>query len=208
MDSGGIRVFRLSVWCTIGSNKFNVLCKDLPAVPQCSAELHAHRAARLPALLRPRLLHHRARAGAGEHRGIRADARGSVRGVAAAGFPRPLGYGPVGGARRPADADAGSWWTGTGRPGAGIPSPEPASRRATPGDTEGGNRAAGSPRPECGTAEEPQSKPPGSESRAETVSVRSPRAHPSAPKEANSNIINYFSFSLKTLTNRWFLEDV
>lgn len=79
-------------------------CKDLPAAPQCRAAPRANRAARLPATLR----HHRARAGAAVHRGIHAGARGSARGVAAEGLPRPPGCGPVGGARRPAGAGAGS----------------------------------------------------------------------------------------------------
>lgn len=109
LDSGEIRVFRSPV-CFFFLHSavihLNVLCEDLPAVRQFHAEPRAHRAARLPA--RPRLLRLRARAGDAEHRGIHAGARGSARGVAALGLPRPPGCGPAGGARRPAGADAGS----------------------------------------------------------------------------------------------------
>lgn len=81
------------------------MCKDLPADPR--AEPRARQAVHLPALLRPRLLLHRARAGAGEHRGIHVGARGSA-GAAVVELQRPPGCGPAGGARRPAGADAGS----------------------------------------------------------------------------------------------------
>lgn len=84
----------------------SVLCEDLPADRRCRADPRAHRAPRLPVRLGP--LPHRARAGAGEPRGSPAWARGSARGAAAVGLPRPQGCGPGAGARRLAGADAGS----------------------------------------------------------------------------------------------------
>lgn len=62
----------------------------------------------------------------------------------------------------PADADGWSWWRGRGPTGGNRPSPGSESMAETTADKGEGNTGAGSPRPECGRAEVPTSRRPGS----------------------------------------------